>query len=320
MTLLAKFDLPRELAKWQVEFIRSYQLTAGDLVMSLMLDMAEHRGGVVRQGAVVEMIELVGISAGTLRSAISRLNSEGRMRSIATGRRADMLVNSDFGLCATESVHRVYQVPPSGWTSQWVFAFLERGNLAGERYFKLRNGLLHDGYFPLAENILARPELEPSTSLSIEALFADSSLCQHVRSIVGSAVDEQQTPVLSWITGSEQFQALDSRYSRYNKIFSRLEDEISTGIALGASHAFVLRLLMIHQYRLLVRDTPEFPNEVIEYFESIQDARIITTRIYKTLLERSEEYLSAVLETATGQKTRLDGSFYQRFGGLPLPE
>ena len=59
MTLLAKFNLPPALAKWQVEFMRSYQLVAGDLVMSLMLDMAEHRGGLVRQGAVVEMLELV---------------------------------------------------------------------------------------------------------------------------------------------------------------------------------------------------------------------------------------------------------------------
>ncbi len=320
MTLLAKFNLPPALAKWQVEFMRSYQLVAGDLVMSLMLDMAEHRGGLVRQGAVVEMLELVGISAGTLRSAISRLNSEGRLRSIATGRRADMLINTDFGLCGTDSIHRVYQLPQNGWTSQWVFAFLERGSLAGDRYFKLRDGLIYDGYFPLADNILTRPEQEPYTSCSIEALVADTSICQHVRFVVGSAVDEQQTPVLSWITGSEQFQALEARYSRYNQIFSRLEDEISFGIALQASHAFVLRLLMIHQYRLLVRDTPEFPTEMLNYFEPLQDARVITTRIYKMLLDRSEEYLSAVLETASGQKTRLDGGFYQRFGGLPFPE
>lgn len=320
MTLLAKFSLPSTLAQWQVEFMRSYQLTAGDLVLSLMLDMASHRGGVVRQGAVVEMLELVGISAGTLRSAISRLTTEGRLRSIATGRRADMLINSDFGLCATESIHRVYQPPPSGWTSQWIFALLERGNLSGDRYFKLRDGMIHDGFYPLADNILVRPELERCTSCSIEALCADAGLYQYVRFVVGSAVNEQQTPVLTWITGSEHFQALEGRYSRYNQLFTDLDQAISQGIALQASHAFVLRLLMIHQYRLLVRDTPEFPDEIMVYFDAIRDAREITAKIYKLLLERSEEFLSAVLETASGQKTRLDGAFYERFGGLPLPE
>ena len=57
------YGLTESLSAWAVDFRRQYPiLAAGDAVMTLMEDVVAPHGGVVRQGCLVELMELLGLT------------------------------------------------------------------------------------------------------------------------------------------------------------------------------------------------------------------------------------------------------------------
>ena len=314
------YGLPDSLSGWAVEFRRRYPIiAAGDAVMTLMEDVVAPHGGVVRQGCLVELMELLGFSAGSLRSAIARLNAEGKLKSIAIGRRADTLVNEEYGGCAHEAFYRVYASIPNGWTGKWEYLVLERGITEAAVYSRTRSCLVDEGFFVLSDQVFMRPEFIPEANTCLEKLFGDSDLMKQAKRIIGVAGGGNDETPVDWIRKTPDFVDLEARYETYVLLFNQLQAELQK-TALPASAAFAARMLMIHQYRSLVRATPELPEELRAIVPILDVARTLTIDIYVMLAERSEEYLARELETSTGQKLRLGNSFYLRFGGLPMPE
>lgn len=314
------YGLPDTLSAWAVEFRRHYPIiAAGDAVMTLMEDVVVPHGGVVRQGCLVELMELLGFSAGSMRSAIARLNAEGKLKSITIGRRADTLVNDEYGGCAHEAFYRVYASIPSGWTGKWEFLILERGVTEAAVYSRTRGCLVDDGFFVLSDQVLVRPEFIPEANIGLDKLFGDSDLMKRARRIIGIAGGSNDETPMDWIRKTPDFVDLEARYRAYVLLFKKLHDALQK-TALTASSAFAARILMIHQYRDLVRATPELPEELRSLVPILDVARTLTIDLYVMLAERSGEYLARELETSTGQKLRLGNSFYERFDGLPMPE
>ena len=264
-------------------------------------------------------MELLGFSAGSLRSAIARLNAEGKLKSIAIGRRADTLVNEEYGGCAHEAFYRVYASIPCGWTGKWEFLILERGETEATVYSRIRGCLVDDGFFQLSDQVLVRPEFVPEVNMSLDELFSDSELMKRARRIVGVAGGSNDETAMDWIRNTPDFVDLEARYRTYVLLFTKLRLALQNTV-LAASSAFAARMLMIHQYRSLVRATPELPEELRSLVPILDEARNLTIDIYGMLAERSGEYLARELETSTGQKLRLGSAFYQRFDGLPRPE
>ena len=85
---------------------------------------------------------------------------------------------------------------------------------------------------------------------------------------------------------------------------------------LDAQECFLVRLLLIHEYRKLVLRDPQLPDELLPADWEGRAARQLCRNLYRLTALPAEGYLAQVLETADGPLPEMNDGFYRRFGGL----
>ncbi len=86
--------------------------------------------------------------------------------------------------------------------------------------------------------------------------------------------------------------------------------------ALAPEQCFQLRTLSIHEYRRILLNDTDLPDELLPGNWAGKAARNLAANIYRATYAGAERYLVEQLETAEGALPRADAGFYERFGGL----
>jgi phenylacetic acid degradation operon negative regulatory protein len=89
--------------------------------------------------------------------------------------------------------------------------------------------------------------------------------------------------------------------------------------AIPPEPAFLLRTLLIHDYRKLLLRDPELPDDLLPADWRGREARELCADLYRRVASPSEAYLGSMLQTADGARPPLSREFEMRFGGLAIP-
>jgi phenylacetic acid degradation operon negative regulatory protein len=79
---------------------------------------------------------------------------------------------------------------------------------------------------------------------------------------------------------------------------------------------FIIRLIVIHEYRRLTLRDPQLPAELLDPDWAGAKARILCRNLYRLVQGSAEEYLLTHAETADGPLPAASPQYYSRFGGL----
>ena len=109
---------------------------------------------------------------------------------------------------------------------------------------------------------------------------------------------------------------LGRRYSEFIHLFRPLWQSLHEGVILHPEECFLIRILLIHEYRRLLLRDPLLPDELLPGDWEGRAARQLCRNIYRLVYAKAEQWLSEMLETADGPVPDVGESFYQRFGGL----
>ena len=82
--------------------------------------------------------------------------------------------------------------------------------------------------------------------------------------------------------------------------------------------AFVIRTLLIHEYRKIHLKDPLLPPALLPPDWVGATAYDLSKRLYGAVFTPAEDYLSNTASTTTEPLPAADGSAYSRFGGLTL--
>ena len=77
--------------------------------------------------------------------------------------------------------------------------------------------------------------------------------------------------------------------------------------------AFLLRVLLIHDYRRLLLRDPELPDVLLPTDWPGQKARLLCKELYRRLLAPSERHLDSHLQLATGEIPPASSLIHERF-------
>lgn len=106
---------------------------------------------------------------------------------------------------------------------------------------------------------------------------------------------------------------LEEEYKRFLVVFRPVLDAVGKSDILSPQVSFLLRTLLIHEYRRILLKDPDLPEELLPTGWPGINARNLTINLYSKLCAPSEEYIIQELESADGPLPKASPSFYERF-------
>jgi phenylacetic acid degradation operon negative regulatory protein len=290
-------------------FRRQRPLRGGSLIVTLFGDAIMPRGGAVALGSLIALAAPFGLNERLVRTATARLAKDGWLEGRRAGKLSEYRLSHDGRERFAEATKRIYGEPDAAWSGRWTLIVLPPMRAAERK--ELKEEMIWRGFGEITANVFAHPEPD-SRSLRLQmhrgpkVMVFDANL----------ADDDapQRLVTLGWDLGD-----LGLRYQRFVKRFELVLDALRESRAVDPQACFIVRTLLIHEYRRLHLRDPLLPSRLLPAAWPGARAAALCRQIYARVFAASETYLSQVAARIDGALPAPDASVMQRFGGIQLP-
>jgi phenylacetic acid degradation operon negative regulatory protein len=154
--------------------------------------------------------------------------------------------------------------------------------------------------------------LHPSATLDEANALLSELRVQHLAAVMRS---DPRVPgmIPSLVSGGWDLSALDRRY----RTFLRSFEPLANVKALDPEPAFVLRTLLIHEYRRIHLLDPGLPRDLLPGGWAGATAQQVCRDIYFRVFAPAEQHLDAVAKRLEGPLPATSADARARFGGIP---
>lgn len=280
---------------------------AGSLAISVFGDVISAQGGSVWLASLVAAMGEFGLNPQQVRTAMFRLAQDGWLVSEQRGR-ASYYQFSDAGQHQfRRAAARIYTAAAPAWDGQWTFV-MDTGPADATRD-ELRRQLNWIGCGQLGTNLLAHPRADLAAVREIVSEAGADS-----RVVIWRAEADDELKLHNWVRDAWDLDDLEQRYTRFERRFEPLLPLVQNGAA--PRDAFLLRALMVHEYRRILLKTTELPPALLSPDWAGHRAHKLLARLYREIHVAASTHASAVLKNADGPLPAPDAAFYRRLGGL----
>ena len=288
--------MPQPLARI-VEQLKREPSRTGSIVVTVFGDAIVPRGGSVWLGTLLEFFRGLDIDSGVVRTAMSRLATDGWLERNKVGRNSFYRLNDKGRQTFDTATSHIYDPPPSDWTGR--FELLLIGN--GEDRDAARDALKNAGFGSPLPGVWVAPSGVPVPEEAASAIRLEVS-----------AEDDSGRRLLS---ESWPLQRTADAYLKFIKTFEPLRGSIGRGEALSDADAFTARILLIHHYRRVVLRDPLLPPPLLPRDWPGRAARKLCGEIYRGLLPASEQWLDTHASNENGPLPKPGRALARRFDG-----
>ena len=290
-------------------FRRQKPLRGGSLLVTMLGDAIAPRGGVIALASLIELARPFGITDRHVRTAIGRLANEQWVSSQRSGRVSFYQLTNHGRARFAEATQRIYGASPAQWNGEWTLVILPRSSgAAGD----LREELSWLGFGQITSGVFAHPtHREDTVRARVAELESAGDVIVIQRAVVTHASNEQLV-AMGWDLGE-----LARRYRRFVEMFAPLDDVPTLSVRAAGETAFVLRTLLVHEYRKIHLRDPQLPASLLPRQWAGTDAHTLCRNLYAKVFGASEEFLSTRVQTLEGALPAPAAEVFARFGGLP---
>jgi len=290
-------------------------LRAKSLIVTIYGDSILPHGGSVWLGSLIRLVAPFGLSERMVRTAVFRLTRDRWLLAEPVGRRSYYALTAE-GRRRFEAAHRrIYHGDRTPWDGRWLLVLTNVCALEADRRETLRRDLLWQGFGTLAPSVLAHPAGdEGEVRQTLESLdLADGVVV--MRAEMHALTDPAAR--LALVRGCWDLDTLAADYGAFLDRFRPVwQTTRAAGDDLTPEQAFLIRTLLIHDYRRVLLRDPTLPDAVLPPDWPGAAARLLCRNLYRATQAAAEEHIMATLETADGPMPRAAAVFYDRFGGL----
>jgi len=290
-------------------FRRQRPLRAGSLLVTIFGDSITPLGGVVTLSSLIRLSAPFGVNERLVRTSVSRLAQDGWLANRREGRLSEYRLTETGRARFAEATRRIYASNPHTWSGSWTLVLLPAGaNGRGE----LRRQLQWLGFGQVEPGVLAHATLTAS-----EARRACARLPGGQRVLVFAADSHRRETDRRIASTGWELGSLAARYRRFTAAFEPLRTALDKGPPPEAESAFVVRTLLLHEFRKVhLRDpllpAPLLPGDWIGFA-----AYELCRELYARVFHPAQTHLVAHARRLRGPLPSLDPATYTRFGGLP---
>jgi phenylacetic acid degradation operon negative regulatory protein len=303
------------------QFRRQRPVRGGSLLITIFGDAIAPRGGAVTLGSLISLAQPFGLTERLVRTSVARLARDGWLVARRDGRRSEYRLSPTGQDRFAEATRRIYGEIPQSWDGQWTLVILPPAT--GRRRQDIRDELRWLGFGQLSPGVFAHPDwsLERArTWLGSLDGAADGLLLKS--SSEGIEIDRRLV-ASGWDLGE-----LTRRYRRFVDTFTPVEAAVSFRAPAPSSPAtassserageaaFVIRTLLIHEYRKIHLQDPLLPPALLPADWVGAAAYDLSRRLYSAVFPAAEHYLSNTASTTSEPLPAANASALARFGGI----
>lgn len=263
------------------------------LIVTLYGDAIVPRGGSIWIGSLIEIMALFGIDAGHVRTAVSRLSSDGWLASTKRGRASYYRLTRSGEAEFLQATQRIYSGIPAVRGDMQAAVIGPAAHDPG----RLRAALLAAGYAAVSPVIHVGFGSLPADLGAGEGLFVMTPRPEDRRALAAAAF---------------RIDDVSQGYRDFIAQFAPLAAAIESKEP-GEEDALVVRTLLIHAFRRVVLRDPGLPADLLPADWQGDAARKLAARIYTRVVSPSERFLDRTAETEQGSLPRPGDSFHSRF-------
>lgn len=281
-------------------------LRGGSLLMSIFGDAIAPRGARVSLGSLIRLARPFGLAERLVRTSVARLAAEGWLTATRRGRRSEYrLTDTGQGVFA-EATQRIYAASPAKWDGRWTLLVVPPGRGGRAR---LRERLRWLGFGQLAPGVFIHPTCTPRQARSwlVPGAAEDGWL---FTSLGEAGAADRRLVAAAWDLAD-----IARRYRRFRDAFAPIE-ACGTLAGLPPESAFVVRTLLIHEYRKIHLRDPLLPPALLPEGWIGAEAYGLCRRLYAAVFRAAERHLSEHGATLDDALPPAGPELFARFGGL----
>lgn len=278
------------------------KLSVWSLVVTIFGDAIAPRGGVLRLGALQQITGHIGISNNALRTAMSRLASDGWLERQRIGR-ASFYRPSAMASRENEAASNIiYRFFPQNWNGNWLFAV----STDSEGFSLATRAELHFANFAFQSRKLAiAPDFRNAGEGELKIDTVGMSVFE-AHSLDGNNIVE----LLGTLNFHHDCNVL---YRQFSNSAGELAEKLEDCNEINGLDALLLRLLLLHQWRRIVLKDVHWPSELRPIDWPGFASQKLIQELYNRLLEPSEAWLSQLDATPEGLLLTAEKSLFARF-------
>lgn len=289
-------------------------LRGGSLLVTLFGDAVAPHGGSLALGSLIALAAPFGLTERLVRTSASRLTHDGWFHTRRIGRISVYRLTPVGKTRSADAAQRIYEPPPELPRRTWTMVLMPAGLTIRDTAARELQWL---GFGRMSPEVFVHPTCTPREVTGHLQLLGLSAGAVVVQAALQSRADEQQLVQASW-----NLAALSDRYERLLRTFGPIDEALAQGQALSPADSFVVRTLLVHEYRRIVLRDPRLPTVLLPDDWAGGRAYALCKSLYARVFAASEAHLQSVVSDVTGTAGPwhdLDASAQGRFGGV-LPQ
>ncbi len=294
------------------DFCQQRPIRAGSLIITVYGDSIAPRGGTVWLGSLINILEPLGLNQRLVRTSVFRLAKEDWLISEQIGRRSYYSLTGSGRRRFEKAFKRVYAPVLPDWDGRWCIVLTSQIDSELRKPVKEELGWL--GFGNIAPGVMAHPTVDmtelQTTLKDLNALEDAIIFDTYKQDLISSR------PLRLLVKDCWNLDELSESYKQFLNKFRPIWNDLKNADQLDPEDCFLVRTLLIHEYRRVLLRDPQLPEELLPSDWEGTAARLLCRNLYRLVTERTEQHLSSYLETAEGPLPDASPSFYKRFGGL----
>ena len=290
-------------------FRRQRPLRGGSLIVTVFGDALAPRGGAITLGSLIELVAPFGLTERLVRTSVARLAADDWLASRRVGRLSEYRLSTSGRQRFAEATRRIYAGPATEWPGRWMLVLMPA--LAAAHRRQIRETLRWEGFGELEPGLLAHPMLTQAEARShlAAAGLADAAILLDAR-VVDPRVNRRLVST-GW-----DLRDLAARYARFIRSFAPVLAGVPRRAQPPPASAFVVRTLLIHEYRRIHLRDPLLPPSLLPSDWPGIAAYELCRSVYERVFIAAEAHLSAAVARLDGALPAPAADVYQRFAGL----
>ncbi len=290
------------------ERAQNANISSKSQLVTLFGDVMSVHGDWVWLGSLIEALEPLGYSERLVRTSVFRLVQDDWLQTRKVGRKSFYSFTDNAKKHYKKAARRIYAGQFGAWDGRWLIvmpSYVQEPELS-----TFRRQLQWLGFSPLASGVYAHPSFDQQ---SLEETVQELELSEKVVIFTSNTLDDASAKVLKQLVMDKwNIKELEQDYQRFIDIYQPLVTLLKTS-RLTDKQSFLLRLLLVHEYRRILLKDHELPQDMLPTPWAGFAAHKLVSQLYGLLANASTHYIKRALQNADGKLPEESTDFWVRF-------